>query len=179
MAREKMLEKLKENLAVALNRMKQQADRNRSDRTFEVGDWVFLKLQAYRHMSIERRKTTKLSPRYFGPYEIVARVGSVAYTLKLPEGSRVHPTFHVSLLKRCSDPSIVPVHLPEDFGVSSGIKEPSLLDRRIVQKRGRAVTEVLVRWLGETAEDATWELWQDVQRKYPEFSRTSHPWGQG
>lgn len=110
----------------------------------------------------------------------MARVGSVAYTLKLPEGSWVHPTFHISLLKSCVDPSITPVHLLADFWGFAGTKEPAqVLDSRIIQKRWKAVTEVLIRWQGETAEDALWELWQDLQRRYPKFLKTTQPWGQG
>lgn len=103
-ARERMLAVLKVNLQNAFSRMKQQADKSRSDKEFKVGDWVFLKLQSYRQVSIENRRSAKLSPRFFCPYEIIARVGKVAYTLKLPEGTKVHPTFHASLLKRCLNP---------------------------------------------------------------------------
>lgn len=126
--------------------MKQQVDKDRSEREFNVGDWVFLKLQTHRQMTVEVRKNAKLSPRYYGPHRVIAKVGSVAYTLNLPEGSKVHPTFHVSLLKKCPDPSIAPIHLPEDMGLAPRKRElVEILDRRIIQKKGRAVTEVLVR----------------------------------
>lgn len=90
--------------------MKQQADKRRSERAFEVGDWVLLKLQAYRQQSVERRRSEKLSPRFFGPYEILEKVGPVAYKLKLPEHAKMHSTLHVSLLKRCPDQALAPVH---------------------------------------------------------------------
>lgn len=77
--------------------MKQQADSGRTERNFEVGDWVLLKLHSYRQKSMENRALDKLVPRYYGPYEVLAKVGKVAYTLKLPVGSKIHPTFHVSL----------------------------------------------------------------------------------
>lgn len=94
-AREEMMRELKTNLQRAVNRMKQQADKGRSEREFDVGDWVLLKLRSYRQKSLENRASEKLSPRYYGPYEILARIGKVAYTLKLPVGARIHPTFHV------------------------------------------------------------------------------------
>ena len=91
---------LKENLLQAQNRMKQIADKERTDRNFEVGDWVYLKLQPYRQTSVALRKNMKLSTKYYGPYQIEQKVGSVAYKLKLPDGCSVHPVFHVSLLKK-------------------------------------------------------------------------------
>lgn len=99
MAREGMLRALKFSLQKVVNKMKQQANKSRSERVFQVGDCVFSKLQSYKQKIMEKRKLDKLSPRYFGPYEVISKVGSVAYMLKLPEGARVHLTFHVSLLK--------------------------------------------------------------------------------
>lgn len=77
---------------------------------------VFLKLQPYRQTTIEKMISEKLAPRYFGHCEIISKVGPVAYTLRLPEDSKVYHTFHVSLLKRCLDPSIAPSHIPADWG---------------------------------------------------------------
>lgn len=177
-ARERMLATLK--LQRAVNRKKQQAGKGRSEREFKSGEWVFLKLQSYRQLSVESRKSIKLLPRYFGLYEIVAKVGSMAYTLRLLEDSKIHPTFHVSLLKICPYPANLPVHLLVDLEMLVEIKEPTkVLDRRMVRRKGRAVTEVLVRWQGETRDDATWELWQGLQTMFPEFAKTAHPWGQG
>lgn len=175
-ARKEMLKQLKTNLQVAANRMKQQADRGRSEREFKVGEWVFLKLQSYRQSTLERRKSEKLSPRFYGPYEIVARVGPVAYTLKLPEGARIHPTFHVSLLKKCPDPSMVPVHIPEEAASAIAVKEPEeIVERRLIQRRGKAITEVLIRWKGEDRDGATWETWQELQQRFPDFIQMNHP----
>ena len=83
---------------MAHNRMKQQADQHRSERSFEVGDWVFLRLQ---QMSFKQaKKDNKLSPKYYGPYKVLQKIGTMAYKLKLPASSRVHPVFHVSCLKK-------------------------------------------------------------------------------
>lgn len=82
--RKVMLGLLQQQLSKAQTRMKQQADRNRTDRSFEVGEKVWLKLQPYVQSSVTSRANHKLSFRYFGPYEIDNKVGSVAYKLKLP-----------------------------------------------------------------------------------------------
>ena len=97
--RDKLFQLLKDNLSTAQARMKQQADTRRSEREFSVGDWVYLRLQPYKQLSINTRASMKLSPRFYGPYQITERIRAVAYRLKLPEDAKIHPVFHVSCLK--------------------------------------------------------------------------------
>jgi hypothetical protein len=97
--RNRILQQLKGNLEKAQHYMKKQADKHRSDVTFHVGELVLVKLQPYKQHSVALRNNQKLGMRYFGPFEIIARVGEVAYKLKLPEHARIHPVFHVSQLK--------------------------------------------------------------------------------
>lgn len=99
-AREETSRMVRHHLLRAINRMKQYADRRRSDWVFQVGDWVFLKLHPFQQQSVRSTAQTKLSPKYFGPYLVLERVGSVAYRLDLPSSTLVHPTFHVSLMKK-------------------------------------------------------------------------------
>lgn len=87
---------LKEHLAKAQNRMKLQADHQRVDREFQVGEQVLLKLQPYAQTSIVNKPFPKLALKYFAPFEVLERIGLVAYKLKLPDGSLIHPVFHVS-----------------------------------------------------------------------------------
>ena len=76
------------------------ADRGRSGREFGVGEEVYLKLKDPHLKSLTAGPISKLTPRYFGPFPIVAKIGKVAYKLKLPEGTHIHSVFHVSLLKK-------------------------------------------------------------------------------
>ena len=92
-------EMLKLNLEVAQNHMKQFADRNKSERQYEVGEYVFLKLQPYRQTSLGLRRNLKLAFKYYGPYKVLPKVGKLAYKLELLEGISIHPTFHVSPVK--------------------------------------------------------------------------------
>ena len=83
-------------VALAQARMKKQFDKHRSERSFNIGDWVFLKLQPYIQSSVARRSSQNLAFRFFGPYKIEAKVRAVAYKLALPSTTQIHPVFHVS-----------------------------------------------------------------------------------
>lgn len=91
---------IRQHLLRAKDRMKKQADKHRSERSFEVGDLVYLKLQPYVQSSLAPRAHQKLAFRIFGPFPVIARVGSVAYKPQLPGSSLIHPVFHVSQLKK-------------------------------------------------------------------------------
>ena len=95
-----ILRTLKENLVMAQNRMKQQADQGRSERQFAEGDQVFLRLQPYKKTSLKAEHYQKLAPKFYGPYTVLKRVGQVAYQLALPSHCKLHPIFHVSCLKK-------------------------------------------------------------------------------
>lgn len=97
---QRIINLLKENLTMARNRMKQQADQHRSKREFEEGDWVFVRLQPYKQLSLKQEGKNKLSHKYYGPYQIIKKISSVAYGLRLRDNCQIHNTFHVSSLKR-------------------------------------------------------------------------------
>jgi hypothetical protein len=97
--RSNMNDLIRQHLVRAQSMMKKQADKRRSDHEFAVGDMVYMKLQPYVQSTVMPRANQKLSFRYFGPYQILERIGSVAYRLQLPAQSMIHPVVHVSQLR--------------------------------------------------------------------------------
>jgi hypothetical protein len=147
---------LQQQLLRAQQRMKLQADKHRTERSFEVGEKVWLKLQPYVQSSVAHRASHKLAFKYFGPYLIEDKIGSVAYKLALPSGSKVHPVFHVSLLKKVKgNHNLLSSPLPPS---DEDLREPEMiLDRRLKNIGKRTIWQVLVKWRGWPAELATWE----------------------
>ncbi|KAH9657564.1 hypothetical protein KPL70_023135 [Citrus sinensis] len=90
---------LKDNLNQAQHRMAQKANAHHCEAHFEVGDKVLVKLHPYRQNTLASRGCQKLAKRYYGPFTVLARVDPVAYKLELPNTSKIHSVFHISILK--------------------------------------------------------------------------------
>lgn len=164
-ARESALKLLHFHLLRAQNRISQQTNKNRSDRQFVIGDFVYLKLQPYRQHSLRKSAFHKLLPKFFGPFRVLDRIGVVAYQLDLPPAAEIHNVFHVSQLKLCPNPSsAVLTPLPNDAAAVFDDKgEPEAILERKMVKRGRvAATKVLVKWKNLPEELATWEFYYDL-----------------
>ncbi|XP_044510129.1 uncharacterized protein LOC123228729 [Mangifera indica] len=116
-------------MARAQHRIKMFADKKRTERRFDIGDWVYLKLQPYRQTSLHQG-CPKLQARYYDPFQIVDKVGAVAYKLQLPTDAKIHNMFHVSLLKPAyafiQSSSTLPPRVP----LSEHIPQ-AVLDRRM------------------------------------------------
>ncbi|KAL0456010.1 UNVERIFIED_CONTAM: hypothetical protein Slati_0940200 [Sesamum latifolium] len=127
--------------------MKLYADKKISEREFEVGDEVFLKLQPYRQTSVSLKKRLKLSAKYFGPYRVIERVGKEAYKLELPPGSKIHSIFHVSLLKKKVGSKYFPsVNLPEFEDKIFKVYPVAILPMRLIPRNNVGVPQVLIQW---------------------------------
>ncbi|KAL0410503.1 UNVERIFIED_CONTAM: hypothetical protein Slati_3640000 [Sesamum latifolium] len=126
------IQTVKQCLKAAQDRQKSYVNKHRREMEYEVGKKVFLRVSPWRGI-LRFGKKEKLSPRYIGPYEILERVGPLAYRLALlAELSQIHDVFHVSMLRRYrSDPSHI-LREPE-IEISEGltyVEEPTeILDR--------------------------------------------------
>ena len=155
--RQQLMALLKKNLVAAQERMKVNADKHRTEREFTVGDWVYLRLLPYKQKSVKQKHLGKLTPRYYGPFQVLHRVGKVSYKLALPPEPRIHPTFHVSCPKEKLGKHVAVVpSLPSMDADGSLSPEPvAVLKTRTRNLRGRTITQVLVQWQGESVDDAT------------------------
>ncbi|XP_070007563.1 uncharacterized protein [Nicotiana sylvestris] len=151
--------------------MKLYADQRRTEREFQVGDMVFLKLQPYRQSSLAFIRNLKLSSKFYGPYKIITKMGQVAYKLELPPTSKVHPLFHVSVLKKKVGSKITTqTTLPQTREDGQFLVAPVvILQRQMVKKGNVASVKVLVQWSNLAPEDATWEDYADLKTKFPHF----------
>jgi hypothetical protein len=99
MEMEEQLLKIKMNLKASQDRNKSYANKGRTYKDFKVGDHVFLKVKSNRS-SLKLGSFSKLAARYCGPFEILERIGLVAYMLSFPSSMTIHNVFHVSLFKK-------------------------------------------------------------------------------
>ncbi|GJW22748.1 putative reverse transcriptase domain-containing protein [Tanacetum coccineum] len=159
---------IKEKLKATRDRQKSYADKRRKPLEFKVGDRVLLRALPWKGV-VRFGKKGKLAPRYVGPFEILERIGLVAYRLRLPEElNSVHDTFHVSNLKKCLED--VNLHVPlDEIKVDKTfcfVEEPvEIMDREI--KKFRKITLVKVRWNSKRCPEFTWEHEDQMRIKYP------------
>ncbi|GKE56032.1 putative reverse transcriptase domain-containing protein [Tanacetum coccineum] len=139
---------IKNRLLIARSRQKRYADRRAKPLEFEVGDMVLLKASPWKG-DAHFRKREKLSPRYIGPFRILARVGPVAYTLGLPKELKgIHSTFHVSNLKKClaEGDIVVPMDEIQLDDKLHMIEEPmKVVDREVKRLKQSRIPIVKVR----------------------------------
>nr|GEW25868.1 reverse transcriptase domain-containing protein [Tanacetum cinerariifolium] len=159
-----------QSLQKALGTQKSYADNRQKPLEFSVGDKVLLKVSPRKGM-VRFGKRSKLSPRYIGPFEIVERVGPVAYRLRLPrELVEVHDTFHVSNLKKCL--ANANLHVPlEEVKINDKlhfVKDPmEIIDRELKKLKRRRIPIVKVCWNSRQGPEFTWEQEDEMKRKYP------------
>ena len=157
---EEKVKMIRERLRVATDRHKSYADMKRKDILFEIGEKVFLKVSSWKKV-MRFGKKGKLSPMFIGPYEVIEKVGPVAYRLALPpELEKIHNVFHVSMLRRYRlDPlhvvSSETTELRQDF--TSKEDPVEILAREVKVLRNKKIPLVKVLWINHKTEEATWE----------------------
>jgi hypothetical protein len=169
---EENIKMVRQNLKIAQSRQQSYADTRRREMSFEVGDFVYLKVSPIRGVRRFGVKG-KLEPRYVGPYQILAKRGEVAYQLSVPEGlSAVHDVFHVSQLKKClcvpeEQLPVEGLEVQEDL---TYIEKPvQILETADRVTRRKTIRMCNVRWGHHSEEEATWEREDDLMAKYPEL----------
>ena len=159
-----------DRLKIAQDRHKSYADNQRRDMEFQVGDQVFPRISPWKGV-LRFENKGKLSPRYMGPYEIVERIGEVAYRLRLPpELARIHDVFHVSMLQKYMvDPSHVlrdqPVELKKDLTYEE--RPVQIVDRKDHVLWNKVIPLVKVLLMNHGREEETWEREDQMQTQYP------------
>ncbi|GJY39344.1 hypothetical protein Tco_0425708 [Tanacetum coccineum] len=156
---------------------KSYADVRHKPLEFQVGNRVMLKVSPWKGV-VHFGKRGKLNPRYIGPFKVLAKVGTVAYRLELPQQlSRVHSTFHVSNLKKClsDEPLAVPldeIHIDDKLHF---VEEPvEILECEIKRIRRSRIPIIKVRWNSKRSPEFTWEREDQFREKYPHlFTKTA------
>ena len=138
-----------------------------------MGDSVYLKLQPYVQSSLAPRANHKLAFNFFGPYQVIAKVGPVAYKLQLPPTSSIHNVFHVSQLKQALPKSgLVSPFIPN---LDDTCQFPEqILAKKMVPKGVNSIQRVLVKWSAWPASLATWEDMEALRQRFP----AAPAWGQ-
>ncbi|XP_074302603.1 uncharacterized protein LOC141634278 isoform X2 [Silene latifolia] len=125
-------------------RMKQLADGHRSERKFGVGDWVWLKLQPYRQMSVQQRANQKLAHKYSSPFQLKEFRGTLPIAIHIPKWLQGRPADQI-------------------------LQPAAILDRRTVKFQNGAQVQYLIQWEGFAEFEATWEPALAFEAKYPDF----------
>jgi hypothetical protein len=166
---EEQMLKIKQNLKATQDRQKIYVEKNRTHREFKVGDHVFLKVKDNRS-SLKLGNNAKLAAIFFGPFEILERIGPDAYMLSLPASMTIHNVFHVSLLKKYipdSNHVIDWIVIQVDQEGVLQVHHVRILDRKSKQLWNRAIGLVKVQWTWYGPKDMTWENEDAMQEEYP------------
>lgn len=159
--REAIFKKIRKKLIKVQEVMKTIADTKRRNVKFEIGDWVMVILRPYRQSTV-LGPHSKLAKRFYGLFQILARIGSATYKLQLPKGAKIHLVFHCSMLKKFHHPPSgdpTPFHpLPTIFIDNQHVISPlTILDTLLASDTANSKLQVLVQWQGFSPDDTSWE----------------------
>ncbi|XP_073133785.1 uncharacterized protein [Henckelia pumila] len=155
-------------MRTAQSRQKSYANHRRRDLEFSVGDHVFIRVAPLKGV-MRFGKKGKLAPRFVGPFEILDRVGTLAYRVALPPNlAGLHNVFHVSMLRKyISNHSHV--HNLEPLQLSPHMtyeeRPDRIMERQERRLRNKTIPMVKVKWLNHSDEEATWETEKNDNHK--------------
>jgi len=172
---------IQEQMRATQSIQKSYADKRRRPLKFEVGDHVFLRVTPTAGIG-RAIKSRKLTPRFVGPYQILRKIGAIAYEIALPPHlANLHNVFHVSQLRKyIADPSHVlesdDIQIREDLTINTG--PVRILDCQVKKLQGKEIKTVKVLW-DESTHEMTWEMEHRMRQSYPQlFSGKSYFRGQ-
>ncbi|XP_050888254.1 uncharacterized protein LOC127093371 [Lathyrus oleraceus] len=163
---------IQEKMKASQSRQKSYHDKRRKPIEFQEGDHIFLRVTPT--TGVRRAlKSKKLMPCFIGPYQIIKRVGEVAYQVALPPSlSNLHSVFHVSQLPRYI-PDLSHVIQMDEVQVRDNLTVEVLPlkieDRKVKNLRGKEIALVKVTWGGPARGNITWELEDKMKESYPEL----------
>ncbi|GJZ97539.1 putative reverse transcriptase domain-containing protein [Tanacetum coccineum] len=163
------ISQIKDRLKAVRDRQKSYADKRRKPLEFSVGDYVLLKVSPWKGV-VRFGKKGKLAPRFVGLFEIIEKVGPVAYRLYLPEElNGVHDMFYMSNLKKCLADPTLQVHLDKirvDAKLNF-VEEPvEILEREFKKLRHSRIAIIKVWWNSKRGPEFTWEREDQMTLKY-------------
>lgn len=170
------IEHAKAKLRESHDRQARAANKERQDVQFKVGDKV--KLSTI-NLNLPSTMSKKLAARFLGPFKVERVINPVAYKLKLPTSLKIHPVFHISLLRPWREDAEFPEHKGESTPVRVYADDDQwLVDRLLDKKRERVgphwVVKYLVRWLNSGPEDDSWEPATNVEQSLIDEYEASH-----
>jgi hypothetical protein len=164
------LQVVQDHLRNAQKLMSDQYNKHHRDISFNVGDLVYLDSSnistAPTSSKKKKQRSKKLSPKFFGPFKILERPSPLNYRLALHPDSRIHPVFHVSLLKPATsrDPDQFPHDTPEAFFLLPLVEESTQVyegewevESILKHRRSKGIVQYLVKWVGFPVSESTWE----------------------
>lgn len=131
------MQTIKHNLQKTQVRMVNVANKHRTDREFQVGDWVYLKLRPHRQVTVRQGAQHKLAAKYYGPFMVESKIGKVAYRLKLPATAAIHLVFHISQLKLCHGNPSTTTFSPKLPSFATSHTPIAVLDRQLDRRNRR------------------------------------------
>jgi hypothetical protein len=153
-------------LVQAQSLMKQQHVKRHWALELAVGDWAWLWLNHHAAVSVRETGPSKLAPKFFRPYQLVERIGPVAYWLKLPTRAHIQDVFHIEFLRKFEGQA--PDSVPPLPPIVRGKVVPQL-DQVLCARPTASFWELSVHWADQPASMASWEALEQFKESYPEF----------